>query len=102
LEFGKMDTEADKVTYVAFAADHLLAVVLGSQNLEGRLDHTPTETEDQVEGRLLLNVVVGKSAAILKLLSGKDQALLIRGDSLLVLCSFHQHPLTPILSQANP
>ena len=33
----------------------------------------------------LLDVVVGESAAILKLLAGKDQALLIRGDALLVL-----------------
>ena len=33
----------------------------------------------------LLNVVVGKSTAVLKLLSSKDQALLVRWDSLLVL-----------------
>ena len=38
-----------------------------------------------MEGRLLLDVVVGKGAAILKLLSSKDQALLIRRDALLVL-----------------
>jgi hypothetical protein len=35
-------------TGVAFPADHLLAVVLGSQGLEGGLDDTATETEDQV------------------------------------------------------
>ena len=34
---------------------------------------------------LLLDVVVGKSAAILELLAGEDQALLVRWDSLLVL-----------------
>ena len=33
----------------------------------------------------LLNVVVGKSAAILELLSGEDQTLLVRGNSFLVL-----------------
>jgi len=33
----------------------------------------------------LLDVVVGKSTAVLKLLSSKDQALLVRWDSLLVL-----------------
>ncbi|KAJ7045626.1 hypothetical protein C8F04DRAFT_442881 [Mycena alexandri] len=47
--------------------------------------HPATETENKVEGRLLLNIVVRKSAAILELLSGKDQALLVRGDALLVL-----------------
>jgi len=38
-----------------------------------------------VEGGLLLDVVVGQSAAILELLSGEDQALLVRGNALLVL-----------------
>ena len=38
-----------------------------------------------MQGALLLDVVVAEGAAILKLLSSKDQALLIRGDSLLVL-----------------
>ena len=38
-----------------------------------------------MEGRLLLDVVVRKGAAILQLLAGEDQALLVRGDALLVL-----------------
>jgi hypothetical protein len=38
-----------------------------------------------VQGRLLLNVVVGEGTSVLKLLSSKDQTLLVRGDSLLVL-----------------
>ena len=33
----------------------------------------------------LLDVIIGKSAAILELLAGEDQALLVRWDSLLVL-----------------
>jgi len=33
----------------------------------------------------LLDVVVGKSASILKLLAGEDQTLLVRGNALLVL-----------------
>jgi len=37
-----------------------------------------------VEGGLLLDVVVRKSAAILELLSGEDQTLLVRGNALLV------------------
>jgi hypothetical protein len=39
---------------VALAADHLLAVVLGGQGLEGGLDDTTAQAEDEVEGRLLL------------------------------------------------
>jgi hypothetical protein len=38
-----------------------------------------------VESRLLLDVVVRKSAAVLELLAGEDQALLVRGNALLVL-----------------
>jgi len=46
---------------------------------------TTTETEDQVEGRLLLDIVVGKGATILQLLPRKNQTLLVWGDALLVL-----------------
>ena len=35
-------------TGVALSADHLIAVVLGSQGLQGRLDDTSSETEDQL------------------------------------------------------
>jgi hypothetical protein len=38
-----------------------------------------------VKGRLLLNVIVGKGAAILKLLASEDQALLVRRNTLLIL-----------------
>ena len=38
-----------------------------------------------MEGGLLLDVVVREGAAILKLLAGEDQALLVGGDALLVL-----------------
>jgi hypothetical protein len=38
-----------------------------------------------MEGRFLLDVVVGESAAVLKLLASEDQSLLIRRDTLLVL-----------------
>jgi hypothetical protein len=34
-----------------------------------------------VQRGLLLDVVVGQGAAILQLLAGKDQALLVRGDA---------------------
>jgi hypothetical protein len=38
-----------------------------------------------VESGFLLDVVVAQGTAIFELLSGKDETLLIRGDSLLVL-----------------
>merc|ERR1712219_8693 len=47
--------------------------------------HTTTESEDEMEGALLLDVVVRKGSAILKLLSGEDESLLIGWDSFLVL-----------------
>ena len=43
-----------------------------------------TEAEDEVKSALLLDVVVGEGAAILELLASEDQALLVRGDTLLV------------------
>ena len=64
---------------------HLVAVVLGGKGLERGLDDATAETEDKVQGRLLLDVVVGEGAAILKLLAGEDEALLIRGNAFLVL-----------------
>jgi hypothetical protein len=57
---------------------------LASQGLDKDL-HTTAETEHKVEGGLLLDVVVTEGAAVLELLSGKDETLLIRGDALLVL-----------------
>ena len=43
--------------------------------------HPTTEAENQVESRLLLNVVVAKSAAILELLASEDQSLLVGRDT---------------------
>jgi hypothetical protein len=37
--------------------------------------------EDEVESRLLLDVVVRKSAAVLELLAGEDKALLVGRDT---------------------
>ena len=57
---------------------------LSGQGLDEDL-HSSTETEDQVESGLLLDVVVTQGTSVLKLLSGKDKTLLIRGDTFLVL-----------------
>merc|ERR1712018_423556 len=64
---------------VALPADLLVGPVLVGQNLQGRLDDTTPQPEDQVEGRLLLDVVVGQGSAVLELLAGEDEPLLIRG-----------------------
>jgi hypothetical protein len=47
--------------------------------------HTTTEAEDKVKSRLLLDVVVGQGAAVLELLAGEDQALLVWRNAFLVL-----------------
>ena len=57
---------------------------LASEGLHEDL-HTTTETEHQVESRLLLDVVVGQGATVLELLSSEDEALLIGGNTLFVL-----------------
>ena len=46
---------------------------------------TTTEAEHQVEGGLLLDVVVSKGSAILQLLASEDETLLVRRNALLVL-----------------
>jgi hypothetical protein len=79
------------VDLVVLEDPQLALLVLVGNALRGGVDlllpllATTAETKDQVEGRLLLDVVVRKSAAILELLAGEDQSLLIRGDTLLVL-----------------
>jgi len=75
---------------VAFSADHLLAFVFSGESGESSFDLDGTETttsksEDEMEGRLFLDVVVLESSAILKLLSGEDESLLIWGNSFLIL-----------------
>ena len=39
----------------------------------------------KMKGRLLLDIIVGEGATILKLLASEDQTLLVRRDTLLVL-----------------
>jgi len=57
---------------------------LASQGFDKDL-HATTETENQMQSGFLLDIVVGESAAILQLLAGKDQTLLIWGNTFLVL-----------------
>ena len=57
---------------------------LSSEGLDEDL-HTTSESEDEMEGRLLLDIVVRKGTAILKLLTGEDKTLLIGWDTFLIL-----------------
>ena len=57
---------------------------LTSEGLDEDL-HTTSKSEDEMEGRLLLDVVVGKGSSILKLLTSEDKSLLIWRDTFLIL-----------------
>ena len=57
---------------------------IAGQGLDKDL-HTSPQSEDKVESRLILDVVIGQGPAVLQLFTGEDQPLLVRGDSLLVL-----------------
>jgi len=57
---------------------------LTSEGLDEDL-HTTSESEDEMEGGLLLDVVVGESSSILELLSSEDESLLVWWDTLLIL-----------------
>ncbi|KAM0826488.1 hypothetical protein ACQ4PT_068836 [Festuca glaucescens] len=63
---------------------HLKGDGLVSEGLDEDLHATP-KTQDKVKGGLLLDVVVSKGLAVLQLFASKDEALLVRGDALLVL-----------------
>merc|ERR1712223_2080734 len=47
--------------------------------------HASSQPQDQMEGRLFLDIVIGQCPTVLKLLTSEDQPLLVRGNSLLVL-----------------
>merc|ERR1719282_2041361 len=57
---------------------------LSSQGLHKDL-HTTSQSENQMKGTFLLDVVIGKSSSVFQLLSSKDQSLLIWWNSFLVL-----------------
>jgi hypothetical protein len=59
---------------------HLEGDGLASEGLDKDL-HASTQAQHQVECGLLLDVVVGQGAAVLQLLSGEDEALLVWGDA---------------------
>jgi len=57
---------------------------LTSEGLDEDL-HTSSQSQDEMKGGLLLDVVVGEGSAVFELLSSEDESLLIRWDTFLVL-----------------
>lgn len=56
-----------------------------SFSIAHRFHHATAQAQHQVQRALLLDVVVRKRAAVLQLLAGEDQTLLVRGNAFLVL-----------------
>merc|ERR1712224_118241 len=50
-----------------------------------QVSQAPTQTQNKMKSRLLLNVIVRERTTIFQLLACEDQALLVRGDALFVL-----------------
>ena len=75
---------------VAHSADLLLAFEFSGESSEGWLDlarsHTATsQSENQVKGRFLLDVVIREGTSVLELLTGEDETLLIGRNTFLIL-----------------
>ena len=43
--------------------------------------HATAETENEVKGRFLLDVIIRKGSTVFQLLAGKDQSLLVRRNA---------------------
>merc|ERR1711970_689937 len=52
--------------------NHLITSKLLGQNLQRRLNNATPQSKDQMQGRLLLDVVVGESSAVFELFAGED------------------------------
>jgi hypothetical protein len=69
--------------------DRVVRLNLKGDGLSGQSSdkdlHTSSETKNQMKCGFLLDVVISKASSILKLLTSKDESLLIGWDTLLVL-----------------
>jgi len=74
LQGGKGDVLVNMFNLLGLGVNLLLSLLSSS-----------TKTEDKVQGRFLLDVVVRESTSIFQLLSSKDKTLLVWGDSFLIL-----------------
>lgn len=72
-------------TGVAFAANGLLAIVSLGKQCQRRIIHATPQPQDKMKRGFLLNVVIAQGPSVFQLLAGEDEALLIRGNALLIL-----------------
>ena len=75
---------------VAFSANHFVALIFSGESSEGGLDldgslTTSSKSEYQMEGGLLLDVVIRQGSSIFQLFTGEDKSLLIGRDTFFVL-----------------
>jgi hypothetical protein len=56
-----------------------------SDRVQVHLDHSSSKTKNQMKRTLLLDVIIRQGPSILQLLSGENQSLLVRRNTLLVL-----------------
>ena len=75
---------------ITLSANHLFALELSGKSGEIRLDlhgsHTSSsESQNQMEGGLLLDIVVREGSSIFELLSSEDESLLIWGNTFFIL-----------------
>merc|ERR1719474_921418 len=64
---------------------HVQCNGLSRQRFDENLHRSTSQSQHQMQGALLLDVIVAQRTAILQLLSGKDKPLLLRWDPLFVL-----------------
>ena len=64
-----------------FASEDQALLVQWNTLLDEDLHTATPETEDKVEGRLLLDVVVQKGTSVFKLFASEDEALLVWGNA---------------------
>ena len=65
------------------------SVLIRIKTVELWILHPAAEPQDEVEGALLLDVVVGEGSPVLKLFSSEDKPLLVRRNPLLILKQVH-------------
>ena len=79
-----LEIMSDQIDIVNGRMTRLHAVETGLNLADPHLAAS-SETQDEMQRRLLLDIVVAQSSAIFKLLSSKDQSLLVWWDTLLIL-----------------
>ena len=75
---------------VTLSANHLFALELSSESskiwLNFHLTHTTaSKSQDEMEGWLLLDIVIRESSTIFELLTSEDKSLLIWGNTFFIL-----------------